>query len=214
MAKIRSAQAHHKVLEAAVHLFAERGIDGSSMDAIAAASGVSKATIYKHWPDKDQLALGVLSHLHGFDEEFPAFDSGNIRADLIAQLSYRPAEDRQKWRERIMPHLIAYSARNQVFGRAWRELVIDRQRQQIRKLLQRGVTEGKLEKHLNFDTSIALLLGAMLYRHIFVEHKRGKVPEEFVHGVVDAFCRAFGQEPAFARPARLNTAERPKPPKR
>ena len=53
-----SERAHQKVLEAATELFAQRGIDGTSLDAIAAASGVSKATIYKHWMDKEALAWG------------------------------------------------------------------------------------------------------------------------------------------------------------
>ena len=48
MPRTRSADAHRKVLDAALELFAERGIDATSMDAIAEASGVSKATIYKH----------------------------------------------------------------------------------------------------------------------------------------------------------------------
>ncbi len=55
MVRPRSAQAHKKVLDAAVQLFSDRGIDATSMDAIAETSGVSKATIYKHWPDKDAL---------------------------------------------------------------------------------------------------------------------------------------------------------------
>ena len=40
---------------------AERGVEGSSMDAIAEASGVSKATIYKHWADKDALLLEMVN---------------------------------------------------------------------------------------------------------------------------------------------------------
>src|ERR1700756_2563666 len=39
-----STEAHHKVLEAAAQMFADQGIDSTSMDAILAASGVSKAT--------------------------------------------------------------------------------------------------------------------------------------------------------------------------
>ena len=58
-------------------------------------SGVSKATIYKHWQDKEALVLEVMGHLHGLDEEAPVFDSGDLRADLIAQLQYQPAVDRQ-----------------------------------------------------------------------------------------------------------------------
>ena len=85
MPRPRSALAHKKVVDAAVELFSERGIDATSMDAIAEASGVSKATIYKHWPDKDSLCLEAMGYLHGLDEEPPIFDSGDYRADLIAQ---------------------------------------------------------------------------------------------------------------------------------
>ena len=51
MARPRSVKAHKQVLDAAVQLFSERGIDATSMDAIAELSGVSKATIYMHWQD-------------------------------------------------------------------------------------------------------------------------------------------------------------------
>src|SRR3981189_1688755 len=92
MARTRSAQAHKSVVQAAAELFSERGIDATSMDSIAEKSGVSKATIYKHWPDKDALRLEVLVHLHGVDEPSRVFDSGDIRADLIALLSTQPKE--------------------------------------------------------------------------------------------------------------------------
>ena len=71
MGRPRSALAHKKVLNAAVELFSERGIDATSMDAIAETAGVSKATIYKHWPDKDSLCLEVMGNLHGLDEKRP-----------------------------------------------------------------------------------------------------------------------------------------------
>ena len=45
MSRSRSTRAHRQVLEAALKLFARQGIDATSMDAIAAESGVSKATI-------------------------------------------------------------------------------------------------------------------------------------------------------------------------
>ena len=92
------------------------------MDAIARASGVSKATIYNHWPDKEKLALEVLVYVHGLDHEIPVFNSGDLRADLVAQLSHQPAPERTALKDKIMPHLIAYSARNVEFGAAWREL--------------------------------------------------------------------------------------------
>jgi AcrR family transcriptional regulator len=194
MARQKSAKAHGKVLEAALHLFADRGIDATSMDAIAEASGVSKATIYKHWPDKDALCLEVLSHLHGLDEEPPVFDTGDLRADLIAQLSHQPAEDRKDMKERLMPHLMAYGARHRAFGEQWRGRAIERPLSQLKQMLRRGKTRSILSRDLDLDAAAALLMGPMMYRHIFGNSLKTKLPAGFVEYVVDAFCMAHAAE--------------------
>src|SRR5262249_42732779 len=107
MARPLSTHAHEQVLAVALRLFAERG-----MDAIAEASGVSKATIYNHWQDKDALCLEVMARLHGADEEAPAFASDDIRSGIAAVLGHRPSEQRSEIQTRIMPHLMAYATRN------------------------------------------------------------------------------------------------------
>jgi AcrR family transcriptional regulator len=193
MARPRSIAAHRKVLEAALNLFAERGIDATSMDAIAEASGVSKATIYKHWRDKDKLCLEALGYLHGMDEEPPVFDSGDLRADLIAQLNYQPAAHRKEMKERIMPQLMAYAVRNRTFGEQWRARVLEGPRAQIRDMLKRGIQRGKLVKSLDPEVGIAMLIGPMLYRHVFVNRFGGKLPVDLATYVADAFIAAFGQ---------------------
>jgi TetR/AcrR family transcriptional repressor of mexJK operon len=43
------------ILDAARSLFAERGIDGAPIEAIAARSGVSKVTVYGHFGDKQAI---------------------------------------------------------------------------------------------------------------------------------------------------------------
>jgi AcrR family transcriptional regulator len=192
MARPRSAQAHNKVLTAAVELFSERGIDATSMDAIAETSGVSKATIYKHWPDKDALCLEVMGYLHGLDEEPPVFDSGDFRADLIAQLQYQPATDRKALREKMVPHMIAYASRNQVLGVAWRARVIEPARVALTNIIRRGERRGVLRHGIDPEVGIALLLGPMMYRHIFGQKAGQKVPKDLEVQVADAFLAAFG----------------------
>ena len=192
MARPRSALAHKKVLNAAVELFSERGIDRTSMDAIADASGVSKATIYKHWPDKDRLVLEVMGYLHGLDEAPQVFDSGDFRADLIAQLQYQPATDRQAMREKMMPHMIAYASRNPVLGVAWRTRVLEPARIALTNLMRRGEKRGILRHGIDPEVGIALLLGPMMYRHVFT-HKMGqKGPRDLQVQVADAFLAAYG----------------------
>ena len=197
MARGLSQRAHHKVLEAATKLFAERGIDATSVDAIAAASGVSKATVYKHWADKDALCLEVLVHVHELDEGPPELDSGDLREDLKAFLKYEPSPKKAAIQKRLMPHLIAYSARNEQFGRAWRARVMERSRDFLRKLLRRGVDRGVLPVVLDEELGVALLLGPMMYRHIF----GSSVDREWLaEGAVNSFWKAHAR-PEFQEPS-------------
>ena len=192
MARTRSAEAHQRVLEAAAELFAGRGIDATSMDSIAESAGVSKATIYKHWPDKDALCLEVLGYVHGLDEEPPKFDSGDFRADLIARLMYEPAADRKDLKEQLWPHLVAYSAKNQAFGQAWRTRVMEPARRGVTEMVERGQREGVLRKGIDEDVALALLLGPMMYRHVFLKERGKPLSKDLVPQVVDGFLAVFG----------------------
>jgi AcrR family transcriptional regulator len=202
MARGLSAHAHSKVLESATGLFADRGIDATSVDAIAAASGVSKATIYKHWADKDALCLEVMQFVHELDDGPPEVDSGDLRADLIAFLKYEPSRKKAAIIKKLTPHLIAYSARNKAFGRAWKTRVMDRARTSLKTLLRRGVNRGVFPAVLDEDLGVALLLGPMLYRHIF----GSSVSLDWLaEGAVDSFWKAH------ARPMEKKTkSSRPK----
>lgn len=202
MARPRSIQAHRKVLEAAAELFAQQGIDATSMDAIAETSGVSKATIYKHWPDKDALCLEVLGYVHGLDEKPPVFDSGDFRTDLIDQLRYQPAANRKEMKDKIWPHLMAYSARNRAFGDAWRAKVLEPARVGLTASIKRGEKLGVLRSGIDPEVGIALLLGPMMYRHIFAQRLGRNAPKDLEAHIVDAFLAAFGRG---KKPSRIKT---------
>lgn len=51
----KSQEKHEAIREAAVELFMSEGLQRTSMDAIAAAAGVSKQTVYSHFESKDAL---------------------------------------------------------------------------------------------------------------------------------------------------------------
>jgi len=192
MARPRSTEAHEKVLNAALELFAERGIETTSMDAIAQASGVSKATIYNHWTDKEALLLEAMLMIHGLDREPEDVDTGDVQRDLTTVLTRKPPDKCDAVRNRLTPSLIAYSAFHPEFGREWRHRVTEPPRQCIKKILRRGISRGQLPADLDIEASVALLLGPMLYAHIFSKDDPSRKPDL---GPVSAasFWRAHSQ---------------------
>lgn len=59
--KPRARAKYGQILDSARVLFLDQGFDATSMDAIAREAGVSKATLYVHFDDKDDLLLALVN---------------------------------------------------------------------------------------------------------------------------------------------------------
>lgn len=55
-----AARNRERVLAAAARLFAEQGVDGVTMDAVAQAAGVGKGTVFRRFGDKSGLVAALL----------------------------------------------------------------------------------------------------------------------------------------------------------
>lgn len=76
-----SVEKNEAILDGAMQEFLEHGYAGARIDRIVAAAGVSKATVYRHFPDKEALFTALiqrmaskkklfqLHHLQSLDEE-------------------------------------------------------------------------------------------------------------------------------------------------
>ncbi|HEU4945617.1 MAG TPA: TetR/AcrR family transcriptional regulator [Kribbella sp.] len=76
----RDPEAEPRIRRYAVQLLLERGFDGMTVDDVAEAAGVGKATIYRRWASKEQLANDAMAQL--FDIEIPDADTGSMAGDL------------------------------------------------------------------------------------------------------------------------------------
>lgn len=61
----RSARKRRAILEAATEVFLKGGYLGTNMDEIAALSGVSKQTVYKHFASKEALFVEIVTTMTG-----------------------------------------------------------------------------------------------------------------------------------------------------
>ncbi|GAA2623498.1 TetR/AcrR family transcriptional regulator [Streptomyces axinellae] len=90
----RTARVRSQVLDAVGPLLVEFGYDGLTIDAVAARSGVHRATVYRRWRDVGGLLADVLDAA-GDDTWHPA-DTGSLEGDLTAlneEVQYAMEED-------------------------------------------------------------------------------------------------------------------------
>jgi AcrR family transcriptional regulator len=75
----RNAQVDQVILDATLHLIAEEGIQGMSLEGVAERAGVGKTTIYRRWPNKDILIIDALRQIK---IQVDLFDTGHFRTDI------------------------------------------------------------------------------------------------------------------------------------
>ena len=183
MARTLSSEAHEKILTATGALIGERGVNGFSMDSIARLSGVSKATIYKHWPDKEALCLETAKRLAGV---IPDFDSGHPRQDLIGLLQHLARRKKAPAWSRVWPRLMSYCANNPEFGRKLKRYLVEPQRLRLKHILETAAEEGELVSGLDIDFSLSLLAGPIFHCAML----KSDVSRQFVEHVVNTFWKA------------------------
>jgi len=81
----RDPEADGRILAAASALILVRGFDSMTVDEVASTAGVGKATVYRRWARKEDLAVAAMEQL--YRDEMPPPDTGSIRGDLRAMFT-------------------------------------------------------------------------------------------------------------------------------
>jgi AcrR family transcriptional regulator len=95
-APARRSEARERLLATASELFYAEGIKGVGVDRIVAASGVTLATFYRHFPSKQDLVVAYLQRIHDMLVERAASDDEvegrerivKIGAEVIAEVGH------------------------------------------------------------------------------------------------------------------------------
>jgi AcrR family transcriptional regulator len=61
--EVRTARQRQRLLSAAATVFAERGYAGASSETISRHAGMSKATFYEHFANKEECILALFDRL-------------------------------------------------------------------------------------------------------------------------------------------------------
>lgn len=165
----------------ALQLVGEFGFERLTMDAIAARTHASKATIYSRWPSKDLLVAEALRRQSQGAEPIVAPDTGSLRGDIQETLDniagalqgnhgvslvslVEAVRDHEQLRETVGAHL---NAASKTVGQA---------------IARRAVERGELPPNADVPACIMLAVGHLLCTTLFT----GRVPDRaFRHQFVE-----------------------------
>jgi AcrR family transcriptional regulator len=169
----RRERRREEILEAAARVFASRGYGEAEVQQVADALGVGKATVYRHFPRKEDLFLAAVDRRMALLEE--AVDGARvstqdpleaIRRGIHAYLGFFDAhpgmvellvQERAAFRNRVQPTYFRY-----------RERCVEPWRRFLGDLVRRGVVRRVPVSR------ITEVVGDALYGTIFANHFAGR----------------------------------------
>jgi AcrR family transcriptional regulator len=161
LSRPRSVRAHDAVLAAARELLAEGGLPAATTDAISKRSGVSKATIYNHWPSR--IALAAEAFGLQMAEAIPLPDTGSAAGDLTEQVR-RVSDFYASGAGTVFAQLLAASQTDPHGAEYFRDFFLAGRRETSRVLWQRALDRGEARPGIDTDTAADLLFGGLIYR--------------------------------------------------
>ncbi|MFI8179558.1 TetR/AcrR family transcriptional regulator [Actinacidiphila glaucinigra] len=178
----RSAAADTAIIEAVLSLLEEGAtIADLSMERIARAAGVGKATVYRRWAGKNALMLDVMKSV---DEQTPRLAGRSVRDDLVTCVEFIRRRALVKRSSALLRNVIAQAQNEPELWAAYHDTVIAARRAQVGEVLRRGVRTGELRADIDPELLGDLFLGPMLSRSML--RPDAALPEGLSELIVDA----------------------------
>ena len=172
------------MLRATLDVIAEQGVTGFSVDTVAARSGVSKATIYRHWGSRARLIHAAISSLQPTTVE-P--DTGSLRDDLVELLTHLLEYfDTPKVAE-VFPSFLDAAVRDAELAEL-RQETLRMGRASFERVVRLGIARGELPPDVDVHLVVDLARAPIIYRRVVAQLP---VRASEVDAIVDAVLAAF-----------------------
>lgn len=183
----RSERAHRAVLEVAAALFEDVGYARLTIDAVAARAGVSKATVYRWWPNKAAVLMEAFLVAIERDVAFP--DSGSVRTDLAEQAAALAQVLGERRLGMMVVALLGEAQHDddlaQAFRDGWQEPRRAAGREVLRRAVERGELRADVDPELVLDGVYGPVYLRLLYRHLPPSRPEiEKLVDQVLHGII------------------------------
>ncbi|SDW11916.1 TetR/AcrR family transcriptional regulator [Paenibacillus sp. CF384] len=157
----RNVKLQQSILAVAYELLLECGYEAVTVEKIAKQAGVSKATIYKWWPNK--AAVVADGFFEAAANQMPIPDTGSVMEDIRIHASNLALFMESK-EGNIITELIGQGQMDESLMQIYREYYVKPRRMESAMILTRGISRGELSHELDVNSSIDLIYGPLFYR--------------------------------------------------
>lgn len=184
-----------RIRRAAAQLLLQHGFEKTTVDEVAARAGVGKATVYRRWTSKEDLAVAAMESL--YEAEFPAPDTGSIVGDLVETYRTVLAFMNSPQGQGFLRVSIAESVRDERIATLYRQSMLRRERQ-ARESFERAIERGEVRPDADIQSAVEWLGGAITVRAVL---GRPLPAVEDVPRLVDFTLRGVLVDPSGYAPA-------------
>ena len=179
----RDPEADAAILRAALELFAERGVDGSSIEQIAKRAGVARLTVYRRWSSKEELLAQAIAYGRNApdltDEEYDTLPYPEVLARMVGSMAESISTHQLP---QLLAQLIGSTfSHPELFDAFWAASGQKRREGGVR-LIQRAVRDGLLPADSDPEVIVDIIIGALFYR--LLAPPRHDDVQEFVRRVL------------------------------
>ncbi|MDN5915704.1 MAG: TetR/AcrR family transcriptional regulator [Pseudonocardia sp.] len=173
----RNQEADAAILDAALELLIERGVEATSIEQVARRAGVTRATVYRRFPDKTRLMIATIEAAYG---DPPATPEIRDVEHLLAGWAHVLANPRHR---RLLRRLYGALEDCPELTRAYQRASGESRDRTRREVLERARTRGMLPPGTDPDVLLDLLTGAV-WQHLAAR------PDTSTVGETEQFLRA------------------------
>lgn len=175
------------VLAETYRQLSQSGINGVSIDEVSRLSGVSKTTIYRHWPSRSSLLIDACSRL-GKAGDAP--DTGSLRGDIGILANYLAEQLRTATWTSIYPSIIDAAERDPDIA-AMQSALHKGFMAPFNTVVERAKARGEIPSDKPASDLIAAIVGPLFFQRWF---SKEAIDERFVESIVDAAVKAAIRE--------------------
>jgi AcrR family transcriptional regulator len=156
----RSEAADRAIIDATLDLVAEIGVTALTIEQVATAAGVGKATIYRRWANKDTLVADALITLN---DDLPDVADVPVRDALVEVLDFVRCASTGTRAGRLMPRLVAEGQHHPEVLQRYCAIVVQPRRRHLRTILERAIDGRELPRTTDVGLVMLMLIGPVLH---------------------------------------------------